>query len=119
MKLKKLPYDLSVAKYDAIPEVSQGFYSLSAVEGEVSLVAESAQLPLGYIAREDGWRAFQVLGPLDFSIVGLLASLSSALAEKDIPIFAISTFDTDYILVKRSCFEAACEALTLKGYKLI
>ena len=119
MKLKKLPYDLSVAKYSSLPEGPSGFYSLSVTEGEISLVAERAKLPQGYFAREDGWRAFVVDGTLDFSLVGILAGISSALAERGIPLFALSTYDTDYVLVKAEHFAAACEALIIKGYILI
>ena len=119
MKVKVLPYSLSVAKYDCIPERTEGFYSLTVTKGEVSLVAETARLPQGCVAREDGWRAFVVEGPLDFSLVGILADITSALAESGIPIFAISTYDTDYILVKEDRFEDAYRALKGKGYILI
>ena len=119
MKVKALPYSLSVAKYESIPGGVEGFFSLSVMEGEISLVAEKEKLPQGYLYREDGWRAFVVEGPLDFSLVGILADITSALAESGIPIFAISTYDTDYILVKEDRFEDAYRALKGKGYILI
>jgi len=118
MTLKKLPYMLTVAKYDGIPKRLEGFYSLSVGEGEISLVAETTKLPEGYLAREDGWCAMMVVGPLDFSLVGILAELSSVLAEQGIPLFAISTYDTDYLLVKNDRFEAAVAALVEKGYEV-
>ena len=119
MNIRALPYALSVAKYASTPDGIEGFYSLSVTEGEISLVAETEKLPIGFAAREDGWRALAVEGPLDFSLVGILAKISSALADAGIPIFAISTFDTDYILVKESRFTDACNALKQKGYILI
>ena len=119
MRIKALPYSLSVAKYDRIPEGREGFFSLTVAEGEISLVAETRLLPQGYLAREDGWRAFMIEGPLDFSLVGILANVTSALAECCIPVFALSTYDTDYILVKEALFEDACRALKGKGYIII
>ena len=119
MRLRTLPYHLTVAKYDRVPEGIEGFFSLSVMEGEISLVAETAKLPQGCLSREDGWRAFVVDGSLDFSLVGILAAISSALAECNIPIFAISTYDTDYLLVKEERFEDACRVLIGKGYILI
>lgn len=115
MKLKKLPYSLTVAKYDRLPKIPAGFSSLSVAEGEVSLVCESTRLPQGYVKREDGWRAFMVQGPLDFSLVGILSRLSSILAERGIPIFVLSTFDTDYLLVKEEFFTKAVEAFLQSG----
>ena len=118
MRLCKLPYRLSVAKYDAIPEGMKGFLSLTVAEGEISLVAETASLPTGYLVREDGWCAIGVEGPLDFSLVGILSSISSVLAECNIPIFAISTYDTDYLLVKKDRSEEALRALAERGYEI-
>ena len=107
MKLKKLPYALTVAKYDAVPHSVNGFYSLSVSETEVSLVAETQKLPEGYVSRADGLRAFVVIGPLAFSLVGVLARLSAVLAANGIPLFAVSTYDTDYLLVKDEDFARA------------
>ena len=118
MKIRKLPYALTVCKIDGAIPALEGFFSLSAAEGEMSLVCETKCAPADALAREDGWRAFGVVGPLDFSLVGILAELSRVLAEKEIPIFALSTYDTDYILVKESCFEEAIEALRSARYEI-
>ena len=101
MKIRKLPYALTVCKIDGAIPALEGFFSLSSAEGEISLVCETKRVPANTIAREDGWCAFGVVGPLDFSLVGILADLSRILAEHKIPLFALSTYDTDYILV---CF---------------
>lgn len=66
--------------------------------------------------REDGWRAFRAAGPLDFSLTGILAGIASVLAAAGIPIFAVSTYDTDYVLVKTERYEAALDALRAAGY---
>ena len=75
--------------------------------------------PQNTIERDDGWRGFRIQGILDFSLVGILSKLSSILAENQIGIFAVSTYNTDYILVKEENFERALEILTFKGYKIV
>lgn len=118
MKIKRLPYRLTVAKYDRLPACPDGFFSLSRAEGEISLLCESDRCPVGATHREDGWVAFMAEGPLDFSLVGILADLSAALAEAGIAIFALSTYDTDYLLVKEDRAADACVALKEKGYDI-
>jgi hypothetical protein len=68
---------------------------------------------------ESGWRILKVLGPLDFSLIGIISSISSVLADRKISIFAVSTYDTVYILVKDSYIGEAVSALTEKGYEII
>jgi len=68
--------------------------------------------------RNDGWRAFRIEGVLDFSLVGILSRISACLAEKNIGIFAISTFNTDYILTKKENFERAAKALEAEDYTI-
>jgi len=118
MKIRSLPYRLTVCKLDHIEELT-GFYSLTVTGEEISLVCETDRTPQGILAREDGWRTFKVEGPLDFSLVGILARISSCLAERAIPLFALSTYDTDYVLVKEQCFEESLAALKEKGFTII
>jgi hypothetical protein len=73
-------------------------------------------VPAITVARSDGWRAFRVAGTLDFSLVGILAALSKTLADAGVGIFAISTFDTDYILTKAEDFDRALAALRAAGH---
>lgn len=75
--------------------------------------------PTNCIEREDGWRGFRIEGVLDFSLVGILAEISRILAEQHIGIFAISTFNTDYILTKSKDFQKALEVLICAGYKVM
>ena len=84
-------------------------------EDELSLVLPDS-VEIESDRSDPGWACFKVEGPLEFGLVGILAGIASALAEAQIPIFALSTFDTDYILVKREQVEAAKEALTSVGY---
>ena len=75
-------------------------------------------MPENTFAREDGWRAFRVQGTLDFALVGILAKIASVLAEERISIFALSTYNTDYVLVKEKEFVRAMDALKKNGYKI-
>ena len=71
------------------------------------------------IERDDGWRGFRIQGVLDFSLIGILSKLSGILAEHKIGIFAVSTYNTDYILVKEANFNRALEALVSEGYTVV
>lgn len=113
LHLVKLESPLSVCKLAAPPEhlPSEGFYAITRTDEELSVVCETQSAPKSVIACEDGWRALKVLGPLDFGLVGILARISTTLAKAGVPLFAISTFDTDYVLVKEENLPTAVEAL--------
>ena len=76
-------------------------------------------MPVNVIRRDDGWKAFRIQGVLDFSLVGILAKIATLLAENSIPIFAISTYNTDYVLTKAAHFEKALDALKQAGYTIV
>lgn len=97
---------------DAIPswlDLDRPFFALTRSTDELSIVCEEAQLPGGMDNQKcsRGWRAFRVIGPLDFSLTGVLASIATPLAKAQISLFAISTFDTDYVLVSDAQLDAA------------
>ena len=94
------------------------FYSISKTDEELSIVCPSA-IMLDSKNSEDGWSCIKVLGPLDFSLTGILADISGVLSKAGISIFAISTFDTDYILVKSDKTMAAKAALQKAEYIFI
>jgi len=98
---------------DLIPPA--GFFALTRTEDEVSLVVDEAAVQPDWQA-ETGWRGMKVLGPLDFSLIGILSSLAAPLADAGISIFAISTFDTDYLLVKADRLADALKALREAGF---
>ena len=118
MKLEVLPQLFSVCKVADYGGIDFGapFVFTGATDGEKSLVCPTARVPANTVARSDGWRAFRVVGTLDFSLVGILAALSKTLADAGIGIFAISTFDTDYILTKAEDFDRALAALRAAGH---
>lgn len=118
MVLKKLPYKLTVCKVADIKEIDLNteFYFIGRTDEEISLVCKTENTPAATTERDDGWRGFRIEGVLDFSLIGILSKLSGILAENSIGIFAVSTFNTDYILVKGENFERAMTVLADAGY---
>ena len=117
MVLKAISGEFSVCSLTGIEGVSleDEFCFLSRTDEELSLVCRSERVPAGARKMEDGWRMFRVEGIVDFSLTGILSRLSSALAEARIGVFAVSTFNTDYILVRTTDFDRAREALRRIG----
>ena len=87
------------------------FLFIGKTDEELSVVCKEESLPTDRIACDNGWRAFRVKGALDFALVGILAKISATLAEAGISIFAVSTYRTDYVLVKGEVFEEAVELI--------
>ena len=118
MELEKLNLNLSVCK---VPDYSQvdvekPFCFTGTTDEEKSLVCPTEFVPKDTLCREDGWTAFRVKGELDFSLIGILANISRILAEAGIGIFVVSTFNTDYVLVKKERAEEAAARLLENGY---
>ena len=120
MKLKKLPYALTVCKVDSAKyiDLNADFYFIDRTDEEFSLVCRTESTPANTIAREDGWRGFRIEGTLDFSLIGILAPITAILAENKIGIFAVSTYNTDYVLVKEENYEKALAVLEAAGYEV-
>ncbi len=91
------------------------FGSVTATEDEVSIVCAEASIP-GGVLHEGGWRCLGVVGQLDFSLAGVIDSLAAPLAAAGVPIFLISTYDSDYLLVKDDRLERATQALAEAGH---
>ncbi|MDC0246577.1 ACT domain-containing protein [Deltaproteobacteria bacterium] len=92
------------------------FYSLSKTAEEISLVCPEKIAVTSEKSNPD-WKCLKVAGPLDFKLTGILSAITDVLAEEKISIFAISTFDTDYILIKREYLANAVSALERAGYQ--
>ena len=120
MKLKKLPYTLTVCKMETVEQIdlNAGFYFIGRTDEELSLVCRTESTPANTTAREDGWRGFRIEGTLDFSLIGILSPIAAILAENKIGIFAVSTYNTDYVLVKEENFDKAMTALGAAGYEI-
>ena len=121
MILKKLPYDLTVCKLESLAELHQvsEFYFIGKTDEEISLVCRTEETPDHVVVREDGWMAFRIEGELDFSLVGILSKISGILADNNIGLFAVSTYNTDYVLVKKENFDRAMAVLTTAGYEVV
>ena len=121
MELKRLEYDLTVCKVlsESDLDLTKDFYFIGKTDEELSLVCLTEDTPRNTIEREDGWKGFRIQGVLDFSLIGILSKISGILAENGIGIFAVSTFNTDYILVKAENFDRATEALKAAGYEVM
>lgn len=121
MELKKIEHKLTVCKAADISDINFGadFYFIGRTDEELSLVCRTEDTPSRTTARDDGWRGFRIQGTLDFSLIGILSRLSGILAEHKIGIFAVSTYNTDYILVKEENFERALRVLASEGYSVV
>ena len=114
----EIPFSVcKVTDYTGI-DMDQPFVFSGRTDQEKSLVCPTAIVPDNTLARDDGWRAFRICGELDFSLIGILAKISKILAENAIGIFAISTYNTDYILTKEKSFDKALQVLTEAGYEI-
>jgi hypothetical protein len=93
------------------------FLSITRTRDELSIIVAQSRAAAA-VKCEPNWRAFKVRGPLDFSQVGIIAGLSGALADAGVSIFALSTYDTDYVLVKQGDLDRAASALGRAGYPI-
>ncbi len=106
MELKTLTFDLTVCKVPSVEalDLSRDFYFIGKTDEEISLVCRTEDTPEQTTQREDGWKGFRIQGVLDFTLIG---------------IFAVSTYNTDYILVKDENFDRAMDALKQAGYTVV
>ncbi len=122
LELTILPDRLAVCRLDPAVETPSwasgggDFRAVTRTRTELSIVCADAAVPAGINANR-GWRAIAVAGTLDFSLTGILASLAAPLAAAEISIFALSTWDTDYVLVKEDTLERAVTALAASGHR--
>lgn len=126
LSLRILPGRLAICTLppdSSVPQRPEGarFWSVTCSDDEISVVLPEEAVPALWVA-ERGWRCMKVVGPLDFGLIGILASLAVPLAvplaEAGVSIFAVSTFDTDYVLVRESDLERASQVLTRKGHSV-
>jgi hypothetical protein len=121
--LQLLTEDFSIHSFseeETIPQevLKAPVYFIGKTHEELSIVCPS-NIKLNSLEEETGWVALEVLGPLAFSLTGILSQIASSLARANISIFAISTFDTDYILVKKAVVQEAIKALRSDDYKVL
>ena len=118
MDLKRLPHQFSVCKLNSLEDLvpDKEFWFAARTDEEISLVCKTSDCPSDTLERDDGWKGFRIEGVLDFSLIGILSKISAILAENKVGIFAVSTYNTDYIFVKEENFDKAINALKDNGY---
>ena len=123
LTLTLLPGTFAICRLDAHSKIPSwactgDFFSITYTAHELSIVCPQKSVPAG-IRREEGYRCLKVKGPLDFALTGILDSLTGPLAQAGVSIFAVSTFDTDYLLVKQEQAKKAIVALSEAGHHVI
>ena len=121
MQIKQLNYDFSICKVSDYSKthLESEYCFIGKTDEENSLVCITQEIPSNAIEHDDNWKAFKIEGVLDFSLIGILAKISALLAENEIGIFAVSTYNTDYIFTKRQNFKRALKVLSDAGYEII
>ncbi len=120
MELKTLDNNFTVCKVKdfSLVNIDAEYCFIGKTDEEKSLVCLTADVPSNVIERDDGWKGFCIQGILDFSLIGILSKISTILAEEDISIFAISTYNTDYVLLKKENYQKALGILEHFGYNI-
>ena len=122
MRLRTLPDLYAIVRLDpdaAVPDwvYDSPFWSVTRSDSELSIVCAEEDLP-DETRAERGWSALELVGPLDFTLTGVVASLVSPLADDEVPIFILSTFETDYLLVRETDFARAVDSLRTAGHSV-
>ena len=121
MEIRKLDDTFSICKVSDYSQVdlNSEYCFIGKTDEEKSLVCITDSVPDNVIERDDGWRAFRIQGILDFSLIGILSKIAALMAENGIGIFAVSTYNTDYILTKEDQFKKAIEIVSAAGYTVV
>lgn len=118
--IERIDGEFSVCKTKDFSQVNYEaeYWFAGKTDEEKSLVCLTKDVPGNVTDRDDGWRAFRIQGVLDFSLIGILSRISAVLADNGIGIFALSTYNTDYILTRKDSWVRALEALKKAGYEV-
>ena len=121
MQIKRMDYDFSICKVEdfSLVDLNMKYCFIGKTDEEKSLVCVTRDVPINVIHREDGWKAFHIQGILDFSLIGVLHKICEILAEHNISIFVISTFNTDYVLTRSENYQKALDVLESAGYEIV
>ena len=121
MKIKRIHQDFSVCQVEdySLVNLDSMYCFIGKTDEESSLVCITENVPPNVLKRDDGWKAFRIQGVLDFSLIGNLSEISAILAKRGISIFAVSTYNTDYILIKKENYKKALEAFEAFGYSVV
>ncbi len=121
LDIKPLEYDFSVCKLSDLSMVRfhDELFFVAKTDEEMSLVCLTSSVPENTTDISDGWRGFRICGELDFSLIGILSRISGVLADGGIGIFAVSTYNTDYVFVKKENFNNALALLSDAGHRIV
>lgn len=121
MEIERLGGEFTVCRVKDFSktDTDSEFCFIGKTDGERSLICRTENVPDNTLSREDGWKAFRITGVLDFSLVGITAKISSLLAEEKIPILVVSTFNTDYFLMKKESEMLAMSRFVSAGYRVL
>ena len=121
MEIKKNHQEFSLCQVEdySFVNLDSEYSFIGKTDEEKSLVCLTSEVPPNVIRRDDGWKALRIQGVLEFSLIGILSKIAAILADHNIQIFAVSTYNTDYLLVKKENYEKAIQALEAAGYKII
>ena len=120
MEIKRIHQDFTVCQVKdySLVNLDSEYSFIGKTDEEKSLVCITSEVPENIIQRDDGLKAFCIQGVLDFSLIGILAKIATILADNGISIFAVSTYNTDYVLIKKENYQKALEVLQTTGYKI-
>ena len=121
MEIKKIDHNFSVCQVEdySLVNLNSEYSFIGKTDEEKSLVCITDEVPANVIQQDDGWKAFRIQGVLNFSLLGILAKIAAALADNGISIFAVSTYNTDYVLMKKENYQKALDVLKALGYMII
>ena len=121
MEIKKIDHNFSVCQVEdySLVNLNSEYSFIGKTDEEKSLVCITDEVPANVIQQDDGWKAFRIQGVLNFSLIGILAKIAAALADNGISIFAVSTYNTDYVLMKRENYQKALDVLKALGYMIL
>lgn len=121
MKIEKIDYEFTVCRVKdyTLVNLDDEFCFIGKTDEEKSLVCRADKVPGNVVEQENGWNAFRVQGVLDFSLIGVLSKISALLAGNGIGIFVVSTYNTDYIFVKKQKMSEALQVLADNGYRIV
>ena len=121
MEIKKIDHNFSVCQVEdySLVNLNSEYSFIGKTDEEKSLVCITDEVPANVIQQDDGWKAFRIQGVLNFSLIGILAKIAAALADNGISIFAVSTYNTDYVLMKKENYQKALDVLKALGYMIL
>lgn len=121
MKIQRIHQDFSICQVEdySLVNLESKYCFIEKTDEEKSLVCLTNEVPSNVIRRDDGWRAFCIQGILEFSLIGILSKIVSILADHHISIYAVSTYNTDYIFLKKENYQKGLEVLEAATYQVI